>query len=246
MANTCTLQNILQDVLAVGNNEANSSYPPSIYSAHFATVTSFLITRMVELYPSNPTIVDVINPFIKISVQPVKDGYIELPEDYRNILGNPTINVNPDGKDCEQGNYQPINEANFNKKVLQAGCRKIDIVIVPKSEFADRTTSTYAFPTYNDPIGYFAAPNKIKVCPYDLAKVELTYVRKELIPNASYIIQPDDTYLLNPSSPDYVESEWENSAYSMVFKGVLALYSAYMRDPELKDWSQIIKNETIL
>lgn len=165
-----------------------------------------------------------------------------LPDDYRNLLGSPSINVRPDGKDC--GASAPDNAMEFKQAQLRGGCKSYPIEIVSAETWDDLTTSTYGFPTYTKPIGKFVEGNKIKVCPYDLGSAEITYVVKESEYVVGYIMQPDDTYIID--SVTTTEFEWEEPAFKYLFKGVLALYSAYSRDNTIMDYSQVLNKEGVL
>lgn len=231
--NKSSLKNILQAVLSIGNAEQNSAYPPSIFQTQYNIVTSFLIDGLVKVYPDKQ---DILLPFMVVDKIPVTSGYIQLKENYRNRLGVPSINVNPDGKDCGDGAI--ITENQFNTDKLKAGCKSVPVEIVSKDEWDYRTTSSYAFPTYENPIGLYIGDRRIKLCPYDLARVEVTYAKKESIYVLGYITQPDDTFLVDEATS--VNTEWTDAAAAYLFKGCLALYGAYSRDNSLTEYSQIL------
>lgn len=234
--NKSSLQNILQSVLSVAQSEQNFAYPPYIFDNHYNIVTSFILDGLSKIYPS---MLDIILPFIQSKKIPVTNGYVKLPEEYRNLLGAPSITVNPAGKDCSDTII--IDTASeFKTANLKAGCKTYPIQIVSKEEWDDRTTSGYAFPTYSNPIGMFIGEKKIKVCPYDLAVVEVTYVKKEQLYRYGYIIQPDDTFIYNEATS--VPSEWDTQAAAMLFKGCLSLYAAYSRDNSTSDYSTLLNN----
>ncbi len=241
MANKSSLDNLLKSLVSVANIEQNNIIPPNIYSSMYNTVTSFLIDECVKRYPE---FVDVLLPFIKEKKIPVTDGYVQLPEDYRNLIGAPSISVKADGSDCSDS-AEPINtEAKFKVETLKKGCQTVPVVIVDKSEWDNLTTSTYDFPTYNAPIGMFIGGNRIKVCPFDIKNVQVTYAKKEDIYVYGYTMQPDDTYIYNVS--DSVESIWTEAAYQYLFKGLVALYSAYSKDNNLRDFGLILNQSGIL
>ena len=239
MASKASLDNMLQAILGFANQAQDMYYPPNIFSSQYNTVTSLLLSTLARQYPVNNGVVDMLMPFVNVAKIPVTNGMITLPGDYRNILGAPSITVKPDGSDC--GESAPItNPIEFATAIAKGGCQRRPIVIVPQSEFDYATTSTYNFPTVNDPIGYFYG-NKIKVCPYDLIRVELMYVRNEGIYQYGYITQPDDTYIFDPTTT--VESEWESNAFEPIFKAMSALYAAFTRDPNMRDWAVILKTQ---
>lgn len=235
MANKSTLDNVLKAVLSVGNAEQNFGYAPYVFDNHFNIVTSFLIDNLVMVYPK---FVDVLLPFLVKEVLTASNGEVKLPDEYRNIIGVPSINVNKQGKDCSDNNPVIIDtEAEFNSAKLKAGCQTYPLTIVEKALWDDRTTSKYAFPTHTEPISMYVG-KKLKVCPYDIGRVEILYVKKEKLYKYGYITQPDDTYLFDVNSS--VESEWDNAAFDLLFRGVYALYSAYSRDPAMTDYSQVL------
>lgn len=238
---------MLQSVLSVANEDQSAVYPPSIFSSQFRTVTSLLISKLVQQYPGNPTVLDILMPFIKFSMQPVKKGVFALPDDYRNILGAPYIFVNG-AKQC--GEVPEIKTAQqFLTAQLKGGCNVAPIVIVSESEFSERTRSTYKKPSHSNPIGYFAGLNEtgqkvIKICPYDLTVVGLLYARQEGLYQYGYFLNPDDTFSFDASTT--VESEWTSAGFQPIFTAMMALYSAYVRDNELRDWSLILSEKGIL
>lgn len=234
--NKSSLPNILQNVLSAANSDQSFVIPPSIFDNHYNIVTSFILDGLSKAYPAG---VDILLPFIKSKKIPVTNGYVQLPEEYRNLLGAPSINVNTAGKDCSD-TIVIDTAAEFKTANLKAGCKTYPIEIVSKSEWDNRTTSGYAFPTYENPIGLFIAEKRIKVCPYDLAVVEVTYIKRENKYRYNYIVQPDDTYIYDVTNS--VETEWDSPCSALLFKGCLSLYSAYAKDNSLTDYSQILNN----
>lgn len=228
---------MLTSVLSVANVEQSQVYPPNIYSAHYNVVTSMLINRLVKQFPDNPIVLDILSPYVKVAMLGITDGFITLPNDYRDILGAPSISAKLDGT-MECG--EPITtEQQFKIANLKGKCRTRPILIVPQSEFDYRTTSNYKFPTFNDPIGYMYGQNKIKVCPFDLTKVQLQYVINESIYSYGYIVQPDDTYIFDPNTTN--DSLWGNAAFEYLYKGITLLYGSYVRDSSMTNYSEILK-----
>jgi phage terminase large subunit GpA-like protein len=90
----------------------------------------------------------------------------------------------------------------------------------------------------------FQGQRQIKLCPYDLKSVDVTYCIKENIYNYGYIMQPDDTFIFDPATSQ--DTQWDDAAFSKLFTAMLALYSAWSRDNTLTDWSRILHNEGIL
>lgn len=233
MANKSSLENVLKAVLSVGNAEQNFAYAPYVFDNHFNIVTSFMLDQFAIHYPRHQ---DAFLPFIVKKSIPVTDGHVILPDDYRNILGVPSISITPDKKDCSD----PViidTKSEFKTANLKAGCKTYPVEIVDKRTWDARTTSSYAYPTYEKPIGIFEG-RKIKVCPYDLSRVQLLYIKKENIYRYGYITQPDDTYLYDQATS--VESEWTEAAFELLFKGVSSLYAAYSRDNALVEWNALL------
>lgn len=241
MANTSksSLENLVKAVVSVANQEQNLFYAPSIIDAHINITTSLLIDKLSENYPIG---VDMLLPFLKVFKTPVKQGFVELQSDYRNLLGAPSINVKEDGSDCD--GVLIDTEREFELAKLKSGCKSRPIVIVDKETWDYRTTSGYNFPTYKNPIGMFVETKKIKVCPYDLKTVEVTYVRSEKKYRYGYILNPDDTFIFDPATSE--DTEWGDAAFSKLFTAMLALYSAYAKDNTLTDWGQVLINQGIL
>lgn len=239
------LKNLLTSLLAPANQDQNLFLPPWVFSSIVNTVTSFLIDKCIEVYPNSASTIDIIDPFIKISCVTPSEGLITLPDDYRNILGAPSIIVKKDKKG-ECGDLSiPINNAQqFLAATLKGGCNRRPITIVAQSEFDYLTTSSYKKPTYWDPIGFFTGQKQIRVCPTDLTKVYVMYVKKENIYNFGYIMQPDDTYYIDPNTT--VDTEWTNPAFSSLFKGLNHLYGVYSRDREFSNWAAELSQISIV
>lgn len=234
------LDNLVKAVLGVGNQEQNLFWPPHIISSQINTVTSLLLDKLVENYPQDQ---DMLLPFIVNKKIPVADGYVPLPDNYRNLIGAPSITVRQDGSDCGSDPVIIDTEREFTIAKLKSGCKTRPVVIVDKKKWDNLVTSTYAAPTYTDPIGMFAG-KRIKVCPYDLKAVDVTYCVNENIYVYGYIMQPDDTFIFDPDTS--IDTQWGDAAFSKLFTSMLALYSAWSRDNTLTDWARILHNEGIL
>lgn len=234
---------MLTSVLGVANVEQSSVLPPSIFSSQYNTVTSLLISKLVSLYPTDQTVLDILSPFVERKVIQVKNGLVALQDNYRNLLGSPMISSAGDGcKECDE--TKKVSESGFEQLVLKSGCKKVELVIVPQSEFGYRTMSTYDVPNFENPIGYMSGKNEIKVCPYDIKSVEVMFVRKENIYVYGYDVQPDDTYTYNPSTS--IESEFLSNAFTPIFSALVSLYGAYSRDNTMTGWAQLLNQQGIL
>lgn len=237
-----SLQNMLNSVLGVFNVEQSMAYSPKIYEAHYNTVTSLLLSKLAKTYPDSQESIDMIDPFVEQQLLVVKDGYISLPGNYRNMLGSPMIAAKGDNSgECSD---LPVTATDFKVGVQKSKCKQNPLTIVPESEWADKTRSTYDFPTYENPIGYFSGKKQIKVCPYDISRVLVTYARKEKQIVVGYIMQPDDTFLIDTSTS--IGPEWTDAVYPIIFKALCALYAAYSRDRDLAEWSQVLIQQEII
>jgi hypothetical protein len=234
---------MLKAVTGVFNINQDASLPPSIYSSIFNAVTGLLLSKLAELYPSDPSVLDMLDPFVEKKVIPVTDGYIQLPENYRNILGSPQIAAKNSTSQCNGLSVQ-LTSQEFNSNLKKSGCTKRPIIIVPQSEFALQTTSTYRQPDFWNPIGFNSGKKQITVCPANISSAEVLYVKNENIYRYGYIMQPDDTYIFDKITSE--ESQWNNSSFEPIFKGICACYAAYSRNTELRDWSLILSEKGIL
>ena len=68
MASSASLNNILQSVLSVANEEQSMFYSPRIFTSQYNVVSSLLKSSLVKEYPSNPMVLDQLDPFIKIQI----------------------------------------------------------------------------------------------------------------------------------------------------------------------------------
>lgn len=235
MANLSSLENILKSLVDIGNKEQNQMLPPKVFDSIINTVSSFYKSALIKAYPVGA---DVLRPFMRTKQVNVKNGLVELPSDYRDMIGNPSIVAKNDGT-AECGDQPDISdEDQFNLEILKKGCQSRPIDMLSQNEWDDRTTSKYKQPTYWDPIGCFFDEKNIKVCPYDIAVVNVRYAIEEKQYRYGYIIQPDDTYIYDKNTS--IESEWKDNAFPALFRGCLALYSDYLRDNQLGQASQIL------
>lgn len=226
---------MLQSVLSVANATQNTAFPPLIYQNIYNAASSLLLSKLVSEFPSSPQVVDMLYPFMVTMKIPVSNGYVQLPPDYRNLLGSPSISVKPDGSDCSEEIKNATQFQNANNK---GGCKSRPVIILNQSEWDLRTTSTYRMPTYDNPFGVMFGMNQIKVCPYDISKVELRYIKQEDTYIYGYIMQPDDTYVFDPTTT--VDSIWGSNAFDRLFPMIMFLYSEYSRDNSLRDFTTLL------
>lgn len=235
MANRSSLENMLRSLVDVGNKEQNQQIPPRVFDSIYNITTSFAKSSLVKAYPVG---LDILRPFMRSKVIHVEKGLVKLPPDYRDMLGRPSISARKEGN-SECAEVTKIEDANeFRLANLKSGCESRPIDMLTQDEWDDRTTSEYAYPTYWDPIGCFFDATTFRVCPFDIAQVSVRYVVDEKLYRYGYINQPDDTYIYDKQTS--VESEWGDNAFPALFKGCLALYSMYLRDPLLTNGSQIL------
>lgn len=240
---------MLQSVLSTGLTEQNMTYPPYIYTAQYNAAASYLLSSIAESLPDNQTYIDIVMPFLKKKQLPVKGGIIEIPDDYRNMYGNPGISVREDYTgECSDASNAEL-EKQFKDSVNKSKCKSRPINIVGQSEWDSRTTSEYNFPTYEYPIGCFFGNEEdgskvLKICPFDIKSVEFRYLRNEKTYLFGYIMQPDDTYIYDAATS--VETEFTSAAFKYLYKALNSLYAAYTRDPSAQQWSMILAKEGIL
>jgi hypothetical protein len=237
------LQNLLTALLAQANQDQNAFLPAYVFSSMVNTVTSFLIDKCVELYPTSSSIIDIIDPFVKVDCIPPSGGLITLPDDYRNLLGAPSVIVNKAGE-CGEA-VVPINTPQqFLTATLKGGCNRRPITIVAQSEFDYLTTSSYKKPTFLDPIGFFTGQKQIRICPAQLSKVFILYVQQEQIYNYAYIAQPDDSFVIDHVNT--IDTIWNNSATTSLLKGLNHLYGIFSRDKQFSDWASLLSQISIV
>lgn len=239
MASSASIQNILPAILSVGNEEQSAFLSARVYTAQYNIVSSLLKSALVKAYPSNPMVLDQLDPFIKIEILPVVDGYVNLPKDYRDLLGSPYVFVNKDSDcECSKAQEEPLTVENFKSQTLKGGCHLSPLTIYPESEFILRVGSTYDAPNWENPIGFFSGKKQIRVCPYDIGKVAVMYVVEDVQYNYGYIMQPDDTYLFDPATT--IEAPWGSNVFEPMFNALCSLYSVYAKDQEMQNWTQIL------
>jgi hypothetical protein len=244
-----SLQNLYTALISVSNGSQNFFLPPWVFSSMVNTATSFLIDKCVALYPDNAQLLDIIAPFVQVVCIPPSGGLISLPLNYRNILGAPSVIVNKTGECGEV--VVPITTAQqFLTATLKGGCERRPIAIVPQSEFDYLTTSAYKKPTYWDPAGFNTGQNaetgqvQIRICPADLSKVFVLYVRQELVYSLGYVMNPDDTWYISAATT--VDTEWGTTAFQPLFKALNHLFGIYARDKQFSDWAQALSQISIV
>lgn len=244
--NDQTLDRTYRQVLAQGNAEQNQHYPPNVFDTHYNAVTSFILTEGVKVFGENQYIKDLLRPFLKVVLLPVKFGKAELPEDYRHYTGA-SIFVKKDFSDC-----MVIDELSPNtpptKEQLQDAQEKSksiswDVDMVEEDEYSDITNNSYKFPTWEFPIGCIFESDYIKVCPYEIPFIELHYIRQPSIYKYGYGTNTDDSIYYAPTMTGFMETEWRTNADDLLFKAMNTLYAMYVRDGELGNAMAALKEK---
>jgi hypothetical protein len=241
--NKVTLQAMLTAVLSNANSEQNQMYPPSIFSAHFNAVTSYIISTIAENLESKSIYSDCIEPFIIVKKFSLKNGYLELPTNYRNYW-EAGVSVKQDFSGNCNDDQSDLTEKEFKDGIKKSNCISRPLTLLNQSEWDDRTTSSYKYPTYNDPVCRIVGGRRLQVCPYDIPNVELRYIRNEKTATYGYVNQPDDTYIFDLATS--VESEWTNAAFKYLYEGLNTLYGVYTRDKDFREWSIELKKIGLL
>lgn len=241
-----TMDSILRKVLALGNKEQNQHYPPHLFQEHYNLVSDWLFQRIVEIYPNDRATETMAKPFLKVKPTPVVNGLIKLEQDYRHLLsfGVQVETDNPD-KCCGEGGrvYENDPLAPSTEQLQQEGtkkqCKSVPIRIVKQAEWDRLTTHPYKAPTMKDPIACLFTGEGYRVCPSEITSVDVRYMKEPKQYVYNYTWRPDDTYEFKKEGS--VESEWETTAMTPIFRGVSTLYAMYVRDSELRDYNVELK-----
>lgn len=237
-----TMQETLDEVMSTGNQSQNQHYPPSVFTRHYNLVSSFLLDEIVKLFPTSSSMVDIIKPFLKKTIQQVNSGVAALPDDYRNIL-NVGMFTNENGTQACRCEDAPKDQRVFaddplaptqqqkNRDSLGRKFVSVDVKMVQIDEWNNRVTHSYKKPTYKKPICCMFEGIGLKVFPFDIPSVEIRYVRQPKKYAYNYRLLPDDTYVFDPANS--TESEWQDNARTYLYKGVSTLYASMVRDTEL-------------
>jgi len=249
MAGITSLQSLYKSVLSEGHKEQNAAYPPHIFSEHVNIVTNFIIDSCVKMFPDTTIVGDIIRPFIASKKMMVISGVADFKEDYRNRLALKHFvkSEKKSWKSCgceddESYENDPLadsEEKKQKKAAAKAGCVWNDVEVLDVSEFGNRVNHSYKYPTLENPIGCIENGKGIKVCPYDIPYVEITYVMKPSIYNMGYVEQPDHTFVF--STVNTVESQWEDAAFPYLLKGLNTLYAIYTQSAGMRNWNDALK-----
>lgn len=241
-----TLDITLRQILATGNAEQNQYYTPSVFETHYNLVTNFAITEGAKVFGQNQVVKDLLQPFLRSVLLPVKHGRIEIPKEYRHFTGA-SIFVTPDFKQClrvpELAPGQVPTKEQLEEAQERAKSTAWELDMKEVDEFNELTLHSYKKPTLDYAIGCIFEPGLIKVSPFDIPFVELHYLKKPKRYKYGYKVNLDDTYSYDPNMPGAVETEWESNAEEFLFKGVQSLYAIYVRDGELQNGIEILKEK---
>jgi hypothetical protein len=162
---------------------------------------------------------------------------ITLPKDFRHLITcSIAVNETASSKcECESLESDDIDSPLYTDRPKNAEkCRFIPINMLSDDMFNRQTTSGFIKPSYNKPIGKFSDGNRIKICPTDITHVEVRYIRNPKQYQIGYKLMPDDTWQVDVSSPNHVESECNLSMENRLVSAMVTLYSMYSQDRELK------------
>jgi len=242
MANKCSLDNFFTLLLGPLDIPQSKTVSPTAFNAIYNTATGWLIGKIVELWPKDQSYVDIIEPFLVTEIKQVKNGYIELPEEYRNFLDVGALvqnskNVTTDCAECDDTteDTQAIKKRKYQQAIEAGKCERQAIVMVDQTQWDYLTKDPFDLPTYDAPICCQFGDRKIKICPASIQNVELRYLKNEKMYSYGYTMQPDDTFIFNAATS--VESEWTNAAFPKLYKVCMALLGVYLRDQTISGFS---------
>src|ERR1700761_6508179 len=175
ITNDQTLDRTLRQVLAEGNAEQNQHYPPNVFDTHYNLVTSFILTEGIKVFGENQYIKDLLRPFHKIVLIPVRFGKAKLPDDYRHytgisIFGDKTKKecLKIDGlEDGQTPTKEQLEDAQEKYKSISW-----DLDLKEVDEYNKLTSHSYKFPTLKKAIGCIFESDCIKVAPYEIPFIE--------------------------------------------------------------------------
>jgi len=242
---------MIRKVLSLANAEQNQHYPPHIADEHFNLATEWLVDECAKNYPGNQAVIEIIKPYLKTKDIRVKNGVIALQEDHRHLFGI-SIFINPD-INCACDRKGKFDETVFigdplapkQEDVERARLRKRSVskkvTIVTQDKWDHLTNHKYKMPTLDEPIACMFEGVGVRVFPFDVPMVEMTYVRDPKIYRYGYEQNTDDTYSYNPEDTKAVESEWTTNASTYLFKGMNTLYSNWVDNPDKRNGATELK-----
>jgi hypothetical protein len=253
-----TVQDILKDVLEIANKDQNQHYPIRVFNQHLNLITNALLDELAKLYPTNNSIVSILEPFIETLEIKVINGSIQMPENFRNFLSmgvyvrdevkltTNSTTITPccsNGfKECEieaSGDPSSPSLDDIKLKALARTCRSNPVLLKALNEWDIATGHTYKKPTIENPICCQFGSRNISIAPYNVEQVVLRYIRSPKPYSFGYESLPDGTYQFTNTGT--VQSEWEQTARQYIHKGMSTLYSIFARDGEMNEGNLQIK-----
>jgi len=239
MANKAGLKIFFELLLKPFDIPQNRTLPPDIMDAIINTSAAWVIDNVVSLWPHDQSYVDIIEPFLRTEAIRVKDGFVPLPEQYRNFLDCGAYVTGDFSGNCSGIESQDISNRGYNQAISKKGCVRQAIRIVDQSEWDYMTQSEFDNPTLKAPIGCFFGGRKIKICPAEIHTVEIRYLVTEKIYRYGYIMQPDDTFIFDEKTS--VECEFLTPAFSHLYKAAATLIGVYFQDGSIANFAQALQ-----
>lgn len=234
------LQDCFNDVSGLINKEQNQYYPPKVFSSHFNIATSFILGELARVFPSNQSVIEIINPFYKRKVSAVENGIAVLDADYSHLLSI-GIGVNDSSVcGCTPAMVKVLISASLDSETPEAAektsnphCKYRKVSIVSDSEFDRLSASTYKSPSVTNAIAKNISNKQIQILPKSVSHAEFRYIKQPKQYQVGYKVMPDDTWQIDPNNPNHVESEWNIEARHLLVPAIAHLYSMYVQDQEL-------------
>ncbi len=246
MANKSSLENFFNLLLKPLDIQQSRTVPPEIYDAIYNTSAAWVIDKVAELWPFDQSYVDLIEPFLRADVIQVRGGYVNLPTEYRNFLDMGALLSNSKTSACLECDEQEVQSPEillrlYRKAIDLNKCVSQAIRIVDQSEWDYLTKDSFDFPSYSQPIAAFFGSKRLRICPADIATVEVRYIINEQMTRYGYLMQPDDSFIFNAATS--IESQFPNSAFSKLYKPAMKLLGIYLRDQNIQAFSQQALND---
>ncbi len=245
MANKSSLKIFFELLLRPLDIPQSRVVPPQVFDAIYNCSTAWLIGKIAELWPKDQSYVDIIEPFLRADILPVKNGYVDLPTEYRNFLDvGALVQSDTTGacKECDEPEYesQAVALRKYNKVIQEGTCVRQAIVEIDQSQWDYITKSEFDKPTFEKPVCAFFGKQKLRVCPADIKTVEFRYLINEQVYRYGYIMLPDDTFIFDPLTS--IESEFKNNAFDKLYRPAMALLGVYLHDQNIQNFGQILSD----
>lgn len=237
-----TMDSTLRKVLSQANADQNQSYPPRVFSEHFNIVSDFILDEVNRLFPTNRSVKDIASPFLRVLDVKVINGVITIPADAKHVLGLTIFIDLTKNSACEKP--EGYSQDDIDKSRLSKRIESQDVIFKEQFEYNKLTSSRYKKPKLSKPICCKFKDKEIRISPYNVPMVEMSYLVEPKKYRYGYKMNADDTYYWDPAAT--IESEWETTAASYLFKGVNVLYANYVRDQEQVSGAQALKQIGLL